>query len=164
MMENGQIINSKKSTLPPLKDPEHPGIFLISRIFLLSITLFLLLTALTAYTSYTISLDFELDLNGFVQDSHIVLYAEESKAATIRPGDKAEVSLDNGQIHKFAVQEISSSDSNNDNSKIIILKPAPGGNEDKELDLGELVGQSVSATVFTKTRSLWSFAKDKISL
>ena len=148
--------------LPRLEDPDHLGMFLISRIVLFSLALLLLLLSIAVYAAVTVGLDFELSLNGVVQSDHIVLFADESKASAIKPRDKAHVPVENDEVIKAEVMEVLMDSSKGTGSTIIILKPAKQAADPVEHYLQQSVGEPVSATVFTQPRSLWSFVRDKI--
>ena len=144
--------------LPKLQDPDHPGIFLISNIVLISSALFLVLIIIAIYTMTNVSLNFELSLNGIVQSDQIVLYAEESQASMIVPGDSAHVFMNHGKVIEAEVINIRPDTDERSNRYIVMLMPKA---EWKSI-LPQYTGQPLSATVFTTSRSLWSFVEEKI--
>ncbi|TRX54824.1 hypothetical protein FNH22_18900 [Fulvivirga sp. M361] len=149
-------------SLPRLEDPDHPGIFLISRIVLFSVALFLTLISLAFYATTSVSLNFELPLNGIMASDHIVLYAETSKASVIEPGDKANVVLDNGDVMEAEVVDIRIDHMKGNKRNSIVLKPAKHSEDASPYHMKkQRVGQPLSATVFTRSRTLWSFIRDK---
>ena len=155
------LAGKAEHTLPRLEDPDHPGIFLISRIVLFSLALFLALISLAFYATASVSLNFELPLNGIMAQDHIVLYAETSKASVIEPGDRANVVLDNGDVIEAEVIDIRIDHTKGNKRNAIVLEPAKHSEDASPYHMKQRVGQPLSATVFTRSRTLWSFIRDK---
>lgn len=148
-------------TLPKLQDPAHPGMILISRIGMFSLTLFTLLIATGVYMAATISLDIELSLSGVIKSGdQFVLYVETSKAMVLEPGQKAEVKLANGAMVNAEVSEVQRAPLRNEETVSITLKPTGEFSPVIRQFIRDNNGASVSATVFTY-HSLWVFLKEK---
>lgn len=162
-MDNNKLRISTYHQLPKLEDPDHPGVFLISRIVLFSIVLFIVLIAIGAYTTFNVSLDFELSFNGVVKRDHIVLYGDESKASVIEPGDKAQVFLNNGLEIEAEVIRIDTGNEKSASRYHILLKAKTQSSEISQYLQGN-IGDPLSATVFTTSQTLWSFVKEKLDI
>ena len=84
-----QVVES--GVLPPLQDPVHPGMRLVSRIALFSATLLALLISLVFIAGNRIVLDFELDAEAEFSVGQLLVSIDERKASAIEPG--AEISI-----------------------------------------------------------------------
>lgn len=148
-------------TLPPLKDPKHPGMLLISGIGRFSLLLFGILIVIGAYLMATVSLNIELPLNGIIKsEKEIVLYSKPSRGAMIEVGQTAEVKPENGKTIRATVISVLEVASENAESIEITLQP----DQSEASDLSFLLtntGSPVNATIFAEY-SLWSFLKDKV--
>lgn len=154
-------VKTSNSVLPKLEDPKHPGMFLISRIGLFSLTLFLILISIGVYLVKTVSLDIELSLDGVIGSNEIVLYAEVSQASGIELGDKAEVTLENGAVIEAEVTEIQGNDKEKTGRFIITLMPIGQVPDSIQQYLFANVRAPLSATLFTQ-QSLWIFLKEEV--
>ncbi|MCE7995374.1 MAG: hypothetical protein HEP71_25580 [Roseivirga sp.] len=156
------LAKNNSPALPKLKDPKHPGMFLISRISLFSLALFTLLIATSIYMAATVSLDIELSLSGAIKpNNEFVLYAEVSRAMVIEPGQKAEITLSTGARINAEVTEVQEGLVRNAETVSIILKPTGEYSAAVKQFIRVNNGATVSATVFTR-HSLWTFLKEKV--
>lgn len=153
---------TNRNTLPGLEDPKHPGMFLISRIGLFSLALFALLIGIGAYLAATVSLDIELPLNGFAKpDNQFVIYAEPAKAVLTEAGQRARVSLANGDTLAAEVIAVQPAITTEAKSIPIILQSTGTLSAAVIQYLQANSGAAISATVFTE-HSLWTFLKEKV--
>ena len=159
----------KQHILPNLKDPRHPGMWLVSRILLLYLTAFLVLVTIISYILFGIQLDFELKMQGITQVDEtngsftVTLYSDKSLNSLIHYGDKAEIRIgDNGQIIEAEVSDIMIGEGvNNDYSSAILLV-----NDSDKLskDLNIQTGQPLTGVVFPKSRSMWTIISNGASI
>ncbi len=155
-------LNQSVRALPPLSDPKHPGMFLISRIGLFSVLLFGVLIATGVYLASTVSLDIALSLNGTItSEKEFIFHTEKSRAALIETGTPAEIRLGNGTTIKATVISLQEAGSQNRESLAISLQPTDEPVASVTRYLQDNSGASVTATVFTR-HSLWAFFRDKV--
>ncbi len=155
-------VSKRRNTLPGLEDPKHPGMFLISRIGLFSLALFAILIGIGAYLTATVSLDIELPLNGITKpNNEFVLYAEPSKAVLIEPGQRAKVTLANGNTLEAEVIEVQPAITSEVESIPIVLQSTGTLSASVIQYLQANNGAAISVTVFTQ-HSLWTFLKEKV--
>ncbi|MEO1054394.1 MAG: hypothetical protein AAFX87_27395 [Bacteroidota bacterium] len=159
MKSNNEIVTMKRTyQLPELKDPKHPGIYIISRIALFSIGLFMILGTAAYFITFNITLDFKIPLSGTVKPDHLVLYADGSEVSFIETGDLSKISITDELTIEARVHLVSLESSATDNTYQVILYPT----EDRELRA--FTGNRVSATIFITDRPLWSLVEDKLGL
>lgn len=136
--------------------------FLISRIGLFSLALFVILISIGIYMAATVSLDIELALDGISgPNEEIFLYTEESRAVVIEPGDKAKVTLGNGTLIEAEVTDVIRKSKDKTERSRVVLKPLHPLSESVDEYLFANVGAPLSATIFTQ-HSLWTFLKEKV--
>ncbi len=158
----------KQHILPDLKDPSHPGMWLVSKILLLYLTAFVVLITIISYILFGIQLDFELKMQGITQVDEtngsftVTLYSDKSLNSLINDGDKSEIRIgDNGQIIEAEVSDIIIGEGvNNDYSSIILLV-----NDSDKLskDLNIQTGQPLTGIVFPQPRSMWTIISNGAS-
>lgn len=155
-------VKSSNSVLPKLEDPKHPSMFLISRIGLFSVTLFVILISIGTYMANTVTLDIELSLDGVIASNEILLNAEASQATMIEPGDRAEVTLQNGAVIEAEVTGVQENDQEKTGRITVTLMPIGRLPVSIKEYLFVNVGSPLTATLFTH-HSLWMFLKEKVN-
>ena len=159
-------MNSDKKAdpqLPELEDPKHPGVFLISKIVLFSVSLFVVLLVIAYYTTTSVSMDFEIPLNGVIQSENMLLYAEEEKASVITSGDKVSIKLNDGQVLEANVASIEATKGKTGNQYRIKLEVRTTDNQISQY-ITENIGAPFTAVVYTTSKPLLAFMKDKLEI
>lgn len=92
----GNTHRPEMAVLPQLKDPQHPGMQLVSRVAVFSLSLFLLLFVLVAIAGNRVMLDFELNAQARFADEQLWVTIDEQKASVFKPGDELIIHYENG--------------------------------------------------------------------
>lgn len=87
---------TETARIPQLQDPNHPGMQLVSKIALFSLSLFLLLFALVALAGNRVMLNFELDATARYSGQQLQVVIDEQKAAVLEPGTQVALNFDSG--------------------------------------------------------------------
>ena len=104
--EVATIKQNKAGSIPQLDDPKHPGMHLVSRIALFSLSLFMLLFALLAITGNRVMLNFELDATANFQQEQLWLTMDEQKAAVFTAGNEVVIQYEDGRSINATVAQL----------------------------------------------------------
>ena len=104
--EISHIHRPDEAVLPQLDDPKHPGMLLVSKIALFSLTLFLILFVLLAIVGNNVTLDFELNATASFTEAQLRVTIDERQASVFEPGDEVVVQFDSGPFVIAKVAEM----------------------------------------------------------
>ena len=106
MSKEGAPHQPEAAAIPQLGDPKHPGMLLVSRIALFSLSIFLVLIALLAIAGNRVMLNFELDASADFQDGQLIVTLDEQKATVFEQGDNVGIHYEDGITVSASVSQI----------------------------------------------------------
>lgn len=104
--EISQIHRPEAAVIPQLDDPKHPGMVLVSKITLFSLSLFLLLFVLLAVAGNNVMLNFELNATASLIEEHWQVTIDVQQASVFEPGDELSISYESGETVRATVTQM----------------------------------------------------------